>query len=49
MIDSGKYDVVLKNGRHILNPKGKNGYYSQVQFAMFCSRTSQCKFILWTD
>lgn len=39
LIESGKYDVMLKDGEHVLNPKGKNAYYTQVQFAMHCTGT----------
>ncbi|XP_060583020.1 uncharacterized protein LOC132739331 isoform X2 [Ruditapes philippinarum] len=48
MINTGKYDVVLQNGQLHLNPKGKNGYYCQVQLAMFCTKARLCKFIVWT-
>ncbi|XP_053390110.1 uncharacterized protein LOC128553029 isoform X2 [Mercenaria mercenaria] len=49
LVSSGKYDVCYdKDHIPFLNPKGKNGYYTQVQMAMYCTKTSLCKFILWT-
>ncbi|XP_045185325.2 uncharacterized protein LOC123543310 isoform X2 [Mercenaria mercenaria] len=48
LVTSGKYDVTLKDGQLILNPKGVNGYYCQVQMTMFCTKRSLCKFVLWT-
>lgn len=50
LLNSGKYDVCLKeNGEAFLNKKGKNGYYSQVQMTMYCTKTSLCKFVVWTE
>ncbi|XP_060586523.1 uncharacterized protein LOC132742209 [Ruditapes philippinarum] len=48
LINSGKYDVVMEAGEPKLSAKGKNGYYLQVQIAMFCTQTILCKFVLWT-
>lgn len=49
LIDSGKYDVVSKEDGLVLSSKGRNGYYYQVQLAMFCTKTTKCKFIVWTQ
>ncbi|KAH3777174.1 uncharacterized protein LOC127844307 isoform X3 [Dreissena polymorpha] len=49
LVMSGKYDVVLKEEKPYLDPKGKNGYYTQVQVAMYCTKASLCKFIVWTN
>ncbi|WAR14290.1 hypothetical protein MAR_004395 [Mya arenaria] len=48
LISSGKYDVLLEDGQPKLSPKGKNGYYCQVQVAMFCTESTMCKFVVWT-
>lgn len=48
LISSGKYDVVCVNGEYTLNPKGKNGYFTQVQMAMHCTGRKFCKFLVWT-
>ncbi|XP_052241252.1 uncharacterized protein LOC127851492 isoform X1 [Dreissena polymorpha] len=49
LIQSGTYDVVpTKSGDHCLNPKGRNGYYTQVQIAMHCTTRHHCKFVVWT-
>ena len=48
LISSGKYDVVLKDDEPKLSPKGKNGYYCQVQIAMLCTKSVLCKFVVWT-
>ncbi|WAR25804.1 LOW QUALITY PROTEIN: hypothetical protein MAR_011508 [Mya arenaria] len=48
LISSGKYDVLLEDGQPKLSPKGKNGYYCQVQVAMFCTESTLCKFVVWT-
>lgn len=46
---TGKYDIVIKNGQYELNPKGKNGYYYQVQLTMHCTGTKHCQFFAWED
>lgn len=49
LIDSGKYDVRRdKDGLLILAQNGPNGYYSQVQFQMFCTKSSWCFFYVWS-
>ena len=48
LISSGKYDVMLVGGKPVLNPKGKNGYFCQVQCAMYCTKADLCKFVVWT-
>ncbi len=48
LIASGKYDVCLQDGEPTLNPKGKNGYFTQVQLAMYCTQKQLCKFVVWT-
>ena len=49
LIHSDKYDIQKSpNGELFLSPKGKNGYYSQVQMTMFCTKSSICKFVVWT-
>ena len=48
LIESGKYDVMLNEGKPFLDPKGKNGYFCQVQMTMFCTKTKNCKFVLWS-
>lgn len=48
LIEGGKYDVKLVNGEHVLCPGGKNGYYDQVQFGMFCCGKSMCYFYVWS-
>uniref|UniRef100_L7LX09 YqaJ viral recombinase domain-containing protein n=1 Tax=Rhipicephalus pulchellus TaxID=72859 RepID=L7LX09_RHIPC len=44
VIRRGKYDVVEKDGTYMLNKNGPNGYYSQVQFTMLCTRKQRCLF-----
>ncbi|WAR27062.1 LOW QUALITY PROTEIN: hypothetical protein MAR_012766, partial [Mya arenaria] len=48
LISSGKYDVLPEDGQPKLSPKGKNGYYCQVQVAMFYTESTLCKFVVWT-
>ncbi|XP_070390815.1 uncharacterized protein [Dermacentor albipictus] len=48
LIEKGKYDVKLVNGEPLLCPGGKNGYYDQVQFTMFCCGKSTCYFYVWS-
>jgi len=48
LVDSGKYDVISKDGSFLLSKKGRNGYYYQVQLAMYCTKATLCKFIVWT-
>ncbi|XP_064479743.1 uncharacterized protein LOC135393146 [Ornithodoros turicata] len=44
-----KYDVRRDtDGRYYLAKEGKNGYYMQVQFVMFCSERSKCYFHVWS-
>lgn len=47
LIESGKCDVISKNGQLILKPKGINGYYTQDQLAMHCTSAKFCKFYAW--
>lgn len=48
VIRSGKYDVIEKEGVHILNKNGPNGYYSQVQFTMLCTEKQLCFLYVWS-
>lgn len=48
LIEGGKYDVKMVNGELMLSPGGKNGYYSQVQFTLFCSGKTCCHFYVWS-
>lgn len=43
---SGKCNVRYLNGELILDPRGKNGYYTQVQVQMFCIGMDTCDFIV---
>lgn len=47
LTESGKYDLISNNGQLILKPKGRNGYYTQVQIAMYCTGAKVCKFYVW--
>lgn len=47
LIESGKYNVISNNGQLILKPEGRNGYYTQVQLAMYCTGAKLCKFYVW--
>lgn len=50
LLSTGKYDVQLdQEGKHVLQPKGRNGYYTQVQMTMYCTGRSKCKFVVWTE
>ncbi|XP_052217200.1 uncharacterized protein LOC127835044 [Dreissena polymorpha] len=50
LIKSEKYDVRLDaSGKAYLSPTGKNGYYTQVQTTMYCTKTTMCKFLVWTE
>ncbi|KAG0415233.1 hypothetical protein HPB47_007603 [Ixodes persulcatus] len=46
------YDVkVVKSGdkeHYFLAKNGKNGYYFQVQFTMFCTERTRCFFYVWS-
>ncbi|XP_070377408.1 uncharacterized protein [Dermacentor albipictus] len=49
LISSGKYDVRLnKDAELVLQESGPNGYYSQVQFQMLCTKTQICFFYVWS-
>lgn len=49
LINSNKYDVRKDAaGYHHLSKAGKNGYYFQVQFVMFCLQRSNCYFFVWS-
>lgn len=49
LINSNKYDVRKDaSGCHYLSKAGKNGYYFQVQFVMFCLQRSLCYFFVWS-
>lgn len=37
LIESGKYAVISNNEQLIQKPKGRNGYYTQVQLVMYCT------------
>ena len=50
LLATGKYDLQIdENGQYVLQPKGRNGYYTQVQMTMFCTGTKLCKFVVWTE
>ena len=38
----------MKDGQFKLKPKGRNGYYTQVQLAMYCTGANLCKFYVWS-
>ncbi|XP_064485345.1 uncharacterized protein LOC135397666 [Ornithodoros turicata] len=49
LIRTTNYDVKeSEEGRYYLAKNGKNGYYFQVQFAMFCTEKSHCYFFVWS-
>lgn len=49
LLESNKYDVKKdSNGAYYLDKKGKNGYYYQVQFIMFCTERTHCYFFVWS-
>ncbi|KAM7307843.1 uncharacterized protein ISCGN_011479 [Ixodes scapularis] len=50
LLNSGKYDI-KKNGNGIfeLQPKGKNKFYYQVQFAMHCTGKTVCHLYVWSE
>lgn len=49
LVDSNKYDLKKdSNGAYYLDKKGKNGYYYQVQFVMFCTERTHCYFYVWS-
>lgn len=43
LLDSGEYDIVMKDDVPVLNPTGGNGYYTQVQMAIYC------KYVVWAQ
>lgn len=45
--ESGKYDVISNNGQLFIKTKGRNGYYTQVRLAMYCTGAKLCKFYVW--
>ncbi|KAM7282602.1 uncharacterized protein ISCGN_002748 [Ixodes scapularis] len=50
LLESGTYDVRKNgNGVFVLDPKGKNKYYHQVQFAMHCTGKLVCHFYVWSE
>lgn len=44
-LSSGKYDVRVYKDGDVLAESGRNGYYSQVQFPMFCTKARACFFM----
>lgn len=49
LLSTGKYDLQLdENGKYVLQPKGRTGYYTQVQLTMFCMGKKMCK-LVWTE
>lgn len=48
LIRGGKYDVRLEADNYVLLENGPNGYYHQVQFAMFCAGKMLCYFYVWS-
>ncbi|XP_071478852.1 uncharacterized protein [Diadema antillarum] len=50
LIESGTYDVrTTEDGEYYLRrTTAASGYYMQVQVAMYCSRRSKCKFMVWS-
>ncbi|XP_042148814.1 uncharacterized protein LOC115312451 [Ixodes scapularis] len=50
LLNSGKYDI-KKNGNGIfeLQPKGRNKFYYQVQFAMHCTGKTVCHLYVWSE
>ena len=49
LIASGTYDVRSKDGKAFLRQTtAASGYYTQVQCAMYCSRRTKCKFMVWS-
>lgn len=47
-IAAGKSDVKNNNGEYVVSPNGRTGYYSQVQFAMFCCKKQLTFLYLWS-
>lgn len=49
LVAHGKHDVRLsKDDMPVLAENGPNGYYSQVQFQLLCTKKSLCFFYLWS-
>ena len=50
LVESGKYDVRCENGKTFLRQStAASGYYTQVQIAMYCSKRTKCKFLVWCN
>jgi hypothetical protein len=48
LTESEKYDVILKDGHFKRKPKGRYGFHTQVQLAMYCTGAKLCKFYVWS-
>jgi putative phage-type endonuclease len=50
LVVSNKYDVKEDvNGNNYVDPRGKNGYYTQVQLTMYCTQRMLCYFVVWSE
>ena len=49
LIESNTYDLRQMDGKYVLRQTtAANGCYTQVQVAMYCSRRTKCKFMVWS-
>lgn len=47
-ITEANLDVGIVDGRYIINPKGSQGYYRQVQLGMHCLGLQKACLVIWT-
>ena len=50
LIKSGRYDVFqISDGQYCLKENGPNGYFTQVQIALHCTKREHCSVYIWSE
>lgn len=47
LLNNKSYDICKENDTITVNKSGRNGYYTQIQMQLFCTRKSTCKYFTW--